>query len=108
MVVQFSVHSDTLQLSLCLIYCKVESKNNQNHIFLLQIHVPNSAAAEQERGDVEADHFGVNVPAIQMLQLTNEQIEHIVSQIDPLQESDLFGVDIYLQTLTFVQNLIEG
>lgn len=85
------------------------SKNNQNHIiFLLQIHVPNSAAAEQERGDVEADHFGVNVPAIQMLQLTNEQIEHIVSQIDPLQESDLFGVDIYLQTLTFVQNLIEG
>ncbi|XP_057184798.1 uncharacterized protein LOC130551258 isoform X3 [Triplophysa rosa] len=80
----------------------------QNPISDPEIHFQNSAAAEQERGDVEADHFGVNVPAIQMLQLTNEQIEHLVSQIDPLQESGLFGVDIYLQTLTFVQNLVEG
>ncbi|KAK2861028.1 hypothetical protein Q7C36_005194 [Tachysurus vachellii] len=67
-----------------------------------------SAAVEQESGDSEEDHFGVNVLAIHMLQLTNEQIVQLISQIDPLQESNLFGVDIYLQTLTIVQNLVEG
>ncbi|XP_065121926.1 uncharacterized protein [Paramisgurnus dabryanus] len=67
-----------------------------------------SGSAEQESGDSEEDHFGVNVPAIPMLQLTNEHIEQLTSQIDPLQESNLFGVDVYLQTLTFVQNLVEG
>lgn len=57
-------------------------------------------AVEQDGGDADHVHFAVNVPVIHRPQLTNEQI-------DPLQVSDSFGVDVYLKTLTYVQTLIE-
>ncbi|XP_042578484.1 uncharacterized protein LOC109078767 isoform X2 [Cyprinus carpio] len=85
-----------------------ETGQYQNPISNPEMQYSDSAAVEQESGgDTEEIHFGVNVPAIQRPQLTNEQLEQLMSQIDPLQESESFGVDIYLQTLTYVQTLIE-
>ncbi|KAL0152614.1 hypothetical protein M9458_052337 [Cirrhinus mrigala] len=65
------------------------------------------SAVEQGSGDAEDTHLGVNVPEIQRPQLTGEQTEQLLSQIDPLRESDSFGVDIYLQTLTYVETLVQ-
>lgn len=57
-------------------------------------------AVEQDGGDADHVHFAVNVPVIHRPQLTNKQI-------DPLQESDSFRINVYLQTLAYVQTLVE-
>jgi hypothetical protein len=45
---------------------------------------------------------GVPVPSVN-ISLTESQLENLRNTVDPLAESDSYGIDLYRQTLTFIQ-----
>ncbi|XP_057675536.1 uncharacterized protein LOC130905832 isoform X3 [Corythoichthys intestinalis] len=61
----------------------------------------------EESGYLTENHSGVNVPALEYLLLHPEMME-LQDNIDPLQHSDNFGVDIYLSTVQYVENVLEA
>uniref|UniRef100_A0A0F8AE44 Integrase core domain-containing protein n=1 Tax=Larimichthys crocea TaxID=215358 RepID=A0A0F8AE44_LARCR len=61
----------------------------------------------EQSGDVSELHHGVNVPQFES-PLSPEQLRLLKEHIDPLQPSQNNGVDIYLETLAYVENLVEN
>ncbi|TKS66090.1 hypothetical protein D9C73_000146 [Collichthys lucidus] len=61
----------------------------------------------EQSGDVSELHHGVNVPQFES-PLSPEQLCLLKEHIDPLQPSQNNGVDIYLETLAYVENLVEN
>ncbi|KAJ4942413.1 hypothetical protein JOQ06_012279 [Pogonophryne albipinna] len=61
----------------------------------------------EESGFSNQHHPGVNVPTLES-PLSDPEMMLLQDTIDPLQESDCFGVDIYLETVQYVENLIEA
>ncbi|XP_030250448.1 uncharacterized protein LOC115567738 [Sparus aurata] len=61
----------------------------------------------EESGFTDEPHPGVNVPILDNPLLDPEMIQ-LEDNIDPLQESESFGVDIYLHTVQYVENLLEA
>ncbi|TKS67418.1 hypothetical protein D9C73_001258 [Collichthys lucidus] len=61
----------------------------------------------EQSGDVSELHHGVNVPQFES-PLNPEQLRILKEHIDPLQASQNNGVDIYLETLAYVENLVEN
>ncbi|TKS65952.1 hypothetical protein D9C73_000008 [Collichthys lucidus] len=61
----------------------------------------------EQSGDVSELHHGVNVPQFES-PLSPEQLCLLKERIDPLQPSQNNGVDIYLETLAYVENLVEN
>lgn len=51
-------------------------------------------------------HSGVIVPTLES-PLSNPEMVQLQDNIDPLQQSTCFGVDIYLNTVQYVENLLE-
>ena len=58
-------------------------------------------------GFTNEPHSGVNVPTLD-IPLLDPEIMQLQENIDPLQESACFGVDIYLNTVRYVENLLEA
>ena len=50
------------------------------------------------------DHSGVKVPEVQF-GLTTEQLANMQQRVNPLRESDNYGIDLYKETLHFISNL---
>ncbi|CAL8315337.1 unnamed protein product [Arctogadus glacialis] len=61
----------------------------------------------EESGFTNEPHSGVNVPTLD-IPLLDPEIMQLQENIDPLQESECFGVDIYLNTVRYVENLLEA
>ncbi|KAG5260567.1 hypothetical protein AALO_G00305450 [Alosa alosa] len=61
----------------------------------------------EQSGDMPENHLGVNVPQFES-PLSPEELSGLQEHIDPLQQSQSNGVDIYLATVTYVQNLVEN
>ena len=40
------------------------------------------------------------------IQLTNEQLTHLQATINPLSDSDNYGIELYVQTLDIVQQML--
>ena len=51
------------------------------------------------------DNEGVEIPPSEV-QLTEEQFNELQQIVNPLSDCDDMGVDLYLQTLEFVQSVI--
>ncbi|XP_034065330.1 uncharacterized protein LOC117552520 isoform X2 [Gymnodraco acuticeps] len=60
----------------------------------------------EESGYTNEHHTGVNVPTLNF-PLSDLEIMQLQDNIDPLEESECFGVDIYLNTVQYIENLIE-
>ncbi|KAJ4942909.1 hypothetical protein JOQ06_005421 [Pogonophryne albipinna] len=60
----------------------------------------------EESGNTNEHHTGVNVPTLNF-PLSDLEIMQLQDNIDPLKESECFGVDIYLNTVQYIENLIE-
>ncbi|KAJ4938795.1 hypothetical protein JOQ06_028261 [Pogonophryne albipinna] len=60
----------------------------------------------EESGYTNEHHTGVNVPTLNF-PLSDLEIMQLQDNIDPLEESECFGVDIYLNTVQYIDNLIE-
>uniref|UniRef100_A0A8C9ZNM5 Integrase core domain-containing protein n=1 Tax=Sander lucioperca TaxID=283035 RepID=A0A8C9ZNM5_SANLU len=58
-------------------------------------------------GYTNEPHSGVNIPELDSPLLDLEMIA-LRDNMDPLQQSDCFGADIYLNTVQYVENLIEA
>jgi len=50
------------------------------------------------------DYSGVEVPEVQF-ELTAEQLANMQQRVNPLRESDNYGIDLYEETLHFLSNL---
>ena len=61
----------------------------------------------EESGFTNEPHPGVIVPTLD-IPLLDPEIMQLQENIDPLQESECFGVDIYLNTVRYVENLLEA
>uniref|UniRef100_A0A9J7Y1B1 Integrase core domain-containing protein n=1 Tax=Cyprinus carpio carpio TaxID=630221 RepID=A0A9J7Y1B1_CYPCA len=61
----------------------------------------------EESGYTNEPHTGVNIPELDSPLLDLEMIA-LQDNMDPLQQSDCFGADIYLNTVQYVENLIEA
>ena len=61
----------------------------------------------EESGFINDSYPGVNVPT-QESPLSDPQMMELQDNIDPLQESDCFGMDIYLSTVQYVENLLQA
>ncbi|XP_057705150.1 uncharacterized protein LOC130923447 [Corythoichthys intestinalis] len=61
----------------------------------------------EESGYMTENHSGVNVPALECPLLHPEMME-LQDNIDPLQHSNCFGVDIYRSTVQYVENVLEA
>ncbi|KAM6926847.1 uncharacterized protein PEZ65_010306 [Lycodopsis pacificus] len=61
----------------------------------------------EESGYPNEPHPGVNVPTLDR-PLSDPEMMQLQDHIEPLQESDSFGVDIYLNAVQYVENLIEA
>ncbi|XP_041866834.1 uncharacterized protein LOC121655951 [Melanotaenia boesemani] len=59
----------------------------------------------EESGYVTEPHPGINVPVLDS-PLSDPQLLELQDNINPLQHSDCFGVDIYLHTVQYVENLL--
>jgi len=59
----------------------------------------------EDSGYFDDPHTGVNVPLLDS-PLTAEQMEQLREHIDPLQPSESFGTDIFLNTVQYVQGLL--
>lgn len=76
------------------------------YIFLLFVKELNIPEIDWEQsGAVPELHHGVNVPQLES-PLTSEQLTALQRQIDPLQPSESNGVDIYLNTLHYIEALV--
>ena len=54
----------------------------------------------------EADYDEtVYVPDVQVL-LNNHQIQLLVDSVDPLKQSKVFGIDLYIETKQIVNNIL--
>ncbi|XP_033985093.1 uncharacterized protein LOC117481499 [Trematomus bernacchii] len=60
----------------------------------------------EESGYTNEHHTGVNVPTLNF-PLSELEMMQLQDNIDPLEESECFGVDIYLNTVQYIENLIE-
>ena len=58
-----------------------------------------------EDGIANPDNEGVEIPPSEV-QLTEEQVNELQQIVNPLTDCDDMGVDLYLQTLEFVQSVI--
>ena len=58
-----------------------------------------------EDGIANPDSEGVEIPPSEV-QLTKEQVNELQQIVNPLTDCDDMGVDLYLQTLEFVQSVI--
>ncbi|XP_060779110.1 uncharacterized protein LOC132887649 isoform X2 [Neoarius graeffei] len=58
----------------------------------------------EESGEIPEPHLHVNVPLVDC-PLTAEQMEALIHHIDPLQPSDCNGVDLYTDTVEYVESL---
>ncbi|XP_046896213.1 uncharacterized protein LOC124485884 isoform X2 [Hypomesus transpacificus] len=56
---------------------------------------------------ISEPHPGVNVPVLDS-PLSDEEMVQLQDAIEPLQYSESFGVDIYVNTVQFVENLLEA
>lgn len=69
---------------------------------LLEINIPE--IDWEESGEILKPHVGVNVPLVDC-PLTAEQMEALRQHIDLLQPSDCNGVDLYRDTVEYVENV---
>ena len=60
----------------------------------------------EESGYMTEPRPGVNVPAM-FCPLSHPEMLELQDNIDPLGHSDCFGVDIYLETVQYVEHLLE-
>ena len=51
------------------------------------------------------DDVGVEVPPCR-LNLSEDQLEELKENVDPLSDSDNFGIDLYERAFTFLQSMI--
>lgn len=59
----------------------------------------------EDSGYVDDPHTGVNVPLLDS-PLTAEQMEQLMEHINPLQPSESFGIDLFLDTVQYVQGVV--
>ena len=53
----------------------------------------------------EADEYTVHVPP-SSLSLSDHQLAQLCETVNPLAESDNFGIELYIQTLDFLRTLV--
>ena len=68
-------------------------------------HVEDNYGVEEE--GVVGDDGGVEIP-MNHIQLSEAQYSELQSRIDPLMESDDFGVELYEHTLDFLRTVVTG
>lgn len=61
----------------------------------------------EEIGYTTEPHQGVSVPALDS-PLSDPEMMALQDNINPLQQSDCFGVDVYLSTIQYIENLLEA
>ncbi|XP_035987594.1 uncharacterized protein LOC118560567 isoform X1 [Fundulus heteroclitus] len=61
----------------------------------------------EESGYTNEPHHGVNIPELNS-PLSDLEMLALQDSIDPLQPSDCFGADIYINTVQYVENLLEA
>lgn len=68
-------------------------------------HVEDNYGVEEE--GVVMNDGGVEIPE-NRIQLSGAQYSELQSRIDPLTDSDDFGVELYERTLDFLQTVVTG
>jgi len=58
-----------------------------------------------EEDGLASDDSGVEVPRM-AFSLTDEHYEQLQQSVNPLAESSNFGIELYIQTLAFIDNIV--
>lgn len=69
-------------------------------------HVGDQYGVEDDSSAVE-DEYTVHIPP-NRFSLTEEHLAELQSSVNPLAESDNFGINLYLETLTFLRTLVSN
>ena len=59
----------------------------------------------KDEDSAEEDEYTVHIPP-NRFSLTEEHLAELQSNVNPLAESDNFGIDLYLETLTFLRTIV--
>ena len=79
--------------------------NFQSEIDAYGIDLDGPAPSEEWNGPINDDVGTVEVPSTEC-PLQNETWELLSASIDPLSDSDVNGVDIYLETVRFIETIL--